>query len=329
MFTVKRVLYYILFVVAHRSNRPTLIPTPALLHVFESLKERSVIGMTLVNGRLYVLRQPTTQQIFVYDAETFEEQRSLLVKVLSQNGITGMTSSSANMCLYVGDVKKSQRAEGGEVRNIHIVCLSEGKRVASSWSCKLTCKPAGLSINSAHNLLVACPSVIREYKHQTENEEHWIELLREILIPHNWSSRQAIQLAVNELVVCTWTGSEDDVIKADINQQEDSDNSIEHFTSYAKLLHSRTGKTLDLNPGDLSIAKNNTDTYILVADTSNNRVVILNHSEETREARELDVASVTDGLKKPRCLHFDESSNRLFVGESKTAGRILVFGNVI
>ena len=97
--------------------------------------------------------------------------------------------------------------------------------------------------------------------------------------------------------------------------------------SYTNQLQSTTQHKFNV-PRRLSVDKNNE--FILVADTWNNRIVILNRSLNCC-ARELNVMLVDGGLHWPNCLHFDTSQNRLFVGEGKLFGqhRVLIFDNVI
>jgi 6-phosphogluconolactonase (cycloisomerase 2 family) len=93
--------------------------------------------------------------------------------------------------------------------------------------------------------------------------------------------------------------------------------------SYRNQLKSTTQHEFN-DPRHLSVDKNNE--FILVADTDNNRIVILDRSLKSC-ARELNVTSVDGGLQRPRCLYFNVSQNRLFVGE--WSGRVLMFDNVI
>jgi DNA-binding beta-propeller fold protein YncE len=83
--------------------------------------------------------------------------------------------------------------------------------------------------------------------------------------------------------------------------------------SYTNQLKSTTQHKFSSLPRHLSVDKNNE--FILVADTHNNRIVILNRSLKC-DARELNVMmSVDGGLQSPSCLYFNSSQNRLFVGE--------------
>jgi DNA-binding beta-propeller fold protein YncE len=93
--------------------------------------------------------------------------------------------------------------------------------------------------------------------------------------------------------------------------------------SYRNQLKSTTQHEFK-SPWHLSVDKNNE--FILVADTKNNRIVILDRSLKSR-SRELNATSVDGGLQRPRCLYFNLSLNRLFVGDWR--GRVLMFDNVI
>jgi len=80
----------------------------------------------------------------------------------------------------------------------------------------------------------------------------------------------------------------------------------------------RQSNTRLLNgPCSLAVTAND---CILVADCDNNRIIILDSSLSC--ARDLRL-SRDDQLEQPYCIHFDESLNRLFVGEE--SGRVSVF----
>jgi len=63
---------------------------------------------------------------------------------------------------------------------------------------------------------------------------------------------------------------------------------------------------------------------VLVADEDNNRLVMLDAS--LRNARELTLP-IDFGLHVPRCLYFDESRSRLYVGEDHDR-RVLILDNI-
>ena len=71
-------------------------------------------------------------------------------------------------------------------------------------------------------------------------------------------------------------------------------------------------------PRQLAVTKNGS---ILVVDSCNNRIVALNSSLSS--ARDLSLP-IEGGLKGPRCLYFNESYCRLYVGDK----RVLIFDNI-
>lgn len=258
--------------------------------------------MTSTAGHLFVLRYPSQQQIEVYDTETFEQQRALDVKDLSDNTLSsGMTSD--DNCIYVSDWRKD---------TIYKVDMSDNNKVFS-W--RVARSPRGLSINASGNLLIACCSanIILEY---TLNRA--INLVREICLKSEdieLRSRQAIGLQGDRTIVSCWnvTQNVDDVVEVD------NDGII--VFSYTELLKSTNQPNFNV-PRRFSVCKNE---CILVADSNNNRIVELNRS--SKSARELDVESVVGKLQQPYCLCFDASQTRLFVGEE--SGRVFVFDNVV
>jgi 6-phosphogluconolactonase (cycloisomerase 2 family) len=139
------------------------------------------------------------------------------------------------------------------------------------------------------------------------------------------SPLHAIQLMTSDhqFVMCCYnvTSESYDVVEVDTERRQ-------VVVSYTNQLKSTTQHKFSW-PRHLSVDKNNE--FILVADTDNNRIVILNRSLKC-DARELNVMmSVDGGLQRPRCLYFNSSQNRLFVGECNWSGqsRVLVFDNVI
>jgi DNA-binding beta-propeller fold protein YncE len=107
-----------------------------------------------------------------------------------------------------------------------------------------------------------------------------------------------------------------DVVEVDVNGQT--------VVSYKNQLQSTTQQNFSW-PCHLVVDKNNGN--ILVADTWNNRIVVLSRSLN-RCAREYKMMSVDGGLQRPSCLHFSESQGQLFVGERGGRRRVLVFDNI-
>jgi len=71
------------------------------------------------------------------------------------------------------------------------------------------------------------------------------------------------------------------------------------------------------NPTGLAVDKHGN---MLVADSSNNRLLVLDRS--LTSAHEMSLISVDVGLKQPRSLWYDRSRGRLYVGE--WSGRVII-----
>jgi DNA-binding beta-propeller fold protein YncE len=270
---------------------------------------RPVVGVTSINS-LFVLRAPSQQQIQVYDLKSFKQQQTIQLIDLSDHSDNGLTSCVTNNCLFVSDYDKNTVYKVNLSSNNQIIKWNVGRR------------PCGLSINCACNLIVAYyyNNKIQEYNTTSGS------LVREISLVLNdvWlRPLYAIQLLSNDqFVVSCWneTSRSCDVVEVDTKRRQ-------IVVSYTNQLKSTTEHEFSY-PSQLSVDKNE---FILVADTENNRIVILNRSLKC-DARELNVMmSVDGGLQEPSCLYFNESQNRLFVGERNWSGesRVLVFDNVI
>jgi DNA-binding beta-propeller fold protein YncE len=175
-----------------------------------------------------------------------------------------------------------------------------------------------VSINTACNLLVAC-----ERDKKIEEYTRSGSLVQEVCLKSNdgksLSPHHVIQLTSGQFVVSCLDVNNNvyDVVELDDNGQV--------LVSYTNQLQSTTQQKFSC-PRYLAVDKSNV--CILVADSWNNRIVILSRSPNCR-AREFNVMSVDGGLQCPSCLHFNETQNRLFVGEDGGRHRVLVFDNVV
>jgi len=164
--------------------------------------------------------------------------------------------------------------------------------------------PAGLSVNSEHNLIVACcvANKLQEYTtHGSFVREICMQAVR-VTPPYH-----AIQLSTGDYVV-SQCKSQGEVSVVGVDGQL--------VRSYGQPQTSDVGKMV--HPTSLAVTKNDD---ILVADELNNRILLINSSVGSIQELAL---SVDDGIRFPTGLCLDELRGRLYVGEWN-GERVLVF----
>jgi len=117
--------------------------TPTLTHVIPSQGGHNVSAVTSLGDDVFVARYNNGQQVEVYDAVTLTLQRRLRVPGLGE-WPSGLAACPNYNCLYASDFHNI---------SVHRVELS-GSNAVKKWS--VARGPAGLSVNSEHNLIVAC-----------------------------------------------------------------------------------------------------------------------------------------------------------------------------
>jgi len=263
---------------------------PTLTHVIPSQNRDSVSAVTSLDDDLFVLRWKG-QQVEVYDAVTFTLQRQVTVHGLGQRTY-GMTACDRNKCLYLSN-------DGND--SVHRVELS-GSNAVKKWS--VARRPVGLSVNIAHNLVVACYGANKLQEYTTHGS-----LVREICLQAGVTSPwQAIQLSTGDYVVSQYMSS-------GVVSVVGVDGQVVH--SYGQSQTSDVGQMK--YPAGLAVTKNDN---ILVADQCNNRILSINRS--TGCVKELALP-VNGGIQEPLGLCLDESRGRLYVGEFDKQYRVLVF----
>jgi DNA-binding beta-propeller fold protein YncE len=268
--------------IAAESKEPTVIPG-----------DRAIIGVTSLGDRLFVLREPSEEQIEVYNSTTFTSQQTIEVPGLKDGyWFNGLTSSVADNCLFVSDCRQS---------TIYRIDLTNGNTV-TQWP--VVGGPTGLSMNSDNNLIVACPDDSKILEYTTNGK-----LVREIKLSQSNISdpTHSIQVAQDQFLLSHF-GPVEGVSVIDATGQV--------LRSYRNDISTNIQFEW---PIQLAVAKNGS---FLVADRNKNRIVLINSSLSC--AREL---SIDDALEEPRCLHLDESRGRLFVGEIG-GRRVFVLDNV-
>jgi len=252
-----------------------------------------VYAVTSLDDDVFVARYNNSQQVEVYDTGTFTLQRHITVQGLSQ--CTGMTSCARNRCLYLSNSGNN---------SVHRVELSGGNAV-KTWS--VASGPYGLSVNIAHNLVVACYSAKKLQEYTTHGS-----LVREICLQAGVTSPwHAIQLSTGDYVVSQYKSP-------GVVSVVGVDGQVVH--SYGQ---SQTSDVKPMkHPACFAVTKNDS---ILVADSCNNRILSINRS--TGCVQELAL-SVDGGIQRPIGLCLDESRGRLYVGEGGGQQRVLVVDGV-
>jgi len=266
--------------------------TPTLTHVIPSQGGGGVRAVTSLGDDVFVVRY-NCPQVEVYDAETLTLQRHIAVHGLGRS--YGLVACPNNNCLYASDYNS----------NIHRVELS-GSNAVKKWS--VARYPAGLSVNIAHNLVVACYGANKLQEYTTHGSR-----VREICLQSGvicpW---HAIQLSTGDYVVCQNT-------LPGVVSVVGVDGQVIH--SYGPSQTSDVGQME--YPASLAVTKNDD---ILVADKDNNRILSINRS--TGCVQDLAL-SVDDGIRGPFDLCLDESRSRFYVGEVGGQHRVLVFDGVL
>jgi len=269
---------------------------PTLTHVIPSFGRGDVSAVTSLGDEVFVVRW-NSQQVEVYDVETFTLQRHITVPGLG-TWSRGLAACDVNQCIYASDWNNEC---------IHRVELS-GSNAVKEWS--VAGYPTGLSVNKAHNIVVTCCNENKLQEYTTHGS-----LVREICLQAGvtWPWH-AIQLSTGHYVVsqCTSPG---------VVSVVGVDGQVIH--SYGESQTSDVGEMM--GPTSLAVTKNED---ILVADEDNNRILSIIRS--TGCVQELAL-SVDGGIQEPRGLCLDESRGRLYVGEWGRKHRVLVFesGNLL
>ena len=155
---------------------------PKLTHVIRcASRSGGVSAMASLGDDVFVL---SGQQVLVYDAETFTLKRHITVTGLGNNSL-GLAACGRHKCIYVSD--------RGHY-SVHRADLG-GSSAVKSWS--VANDPRGLSVNNAHNLVVACCTANKLQEYTT----HGI-LVREIILQAGVTSPwHAVQLSSGHYVV--------------------------------------------------------------------------------------------------------------------------------
>jgi len=261
---------------------------PAVTRVIPADTGASVTGVTSLGDDVFVVRDDWSQQIAVYNAVTFTLQRRLSVPGLDVS--RGQAACASNKCLYASDVINDC---------VHRVELS-GSNAVTNWS--VGDGPTGLTVSSDKNVMVVIQDERKLQQFTTRGT-----LLQTIQLQPHINPQQVIQLSCGQFVI-SHGGTHHRVCLLD-----DKGAVVQSYGS------TQGSDLTKLNcPMGLAVDKRGN---ILVADTQNNRLLVLDRS--LTSAREMSV-SVDGGLNDPRSVWYDKSRGRLYIGEWKGRRVIII-----
>jgi len=265
---------------------------PTSTHIIPSEGRDGVNALTSHGDKVFVVRR-RGEQVEVYDAGTFTLQR-MHITPPGLGYPCGSAVCAQYRRLYVSDWYNN---------NIHGAELS-GSNAVTKWS--VADSPRGLSVNKAHNVVVACFGANKLQEYTTQGTLVGEMSLQQAGVTSPW---HAVQLSTGDYMVshCTSPGV---VSVVGVNGQI--------VRTYKESQSSDVGQ---INyPRGPSVTQNHN---ILVADDTTNRILSINGSLSS--AQVLAALSVDDGIQEPWGLCLDESRGRLYVGEGGGKSRVLVF----
>ena len=265
-----------------------------------TVKGRPVWGVTSLAGEIYLLRWKERDQVEVYDVITYRLQRCLTVP--DARGFADMTSCEHNRCVYIG---------GYADECVHKLDV---QGAVTRWT--VNDKPWGLSVNAAHNVLVACRLVSKIKEFSSDGD-----LLRVITRDDIIHPSQAIQTRSGQFIVCDGSAILDDPVHR-VCMMSDDGRHIVH--SHGGQRGSDTGQYHV--PRHLAVDNHK---LVFVADLINRRVTLLSPTlEYVRQ-----VVSRDQLMWRPSRLFFDKERRHLYVCDNEwddeyenyIAGRVVIF----
>jgi len=256
-----------------------------------------VYGVTTIADEIFVLRDEDRDQVEVYDATTYHLLRRLTVP--NARGYSDMTSCEHYRCVYIGDP---------DAKCVHRL---DAQGAITRWP--VSDRPIGLSVNSAHNVIVTCSEVRRIAEMSTHGD-----VIRKVALPDAVvNPTHSIQTRSGRFVVCH--GDDDDPVQRVCVVSADGRHVVH---SHGGRPGSGTGQYKV--PRQLAI---DTNEFVFVVDLNNWRVTLL--SPTLRYLHQ--VVSREEFQWGPDRLRLDVQRRRLYVAENEwegnrwTVGRVVVF----
>jgi len=263
----------------------------AVVQVVHTLPEgEGVAGVTSLADEVYVLRRKERDQVEVYDVINYRLQRRLTVPNIG--GFVDMTSCEHYRCVYIAD---------------NVECIHRLNVQGAVTQLAVNDKPAGLSVNAAHNVLVTCRDVrkIKEFSSRGN-------LLCVLTLPDDViNPRHAIQTRKGEFIVCH--GEVGDAVHRVCKISADGGGIIK---SHGGQPGSGNGQ-YDW-PFHLAVDNNE---FVFVVDVGNHRVTLLSPTLDYIR----QVVSPDDLKRLPMRLCLDIHRRRLYVTDDEVRGRVVVF----
>ena len=289
---------------------------PTLIYTNPPAGRGPIAGLTVLDNSIFVARHGGWQ-IEVYDAERFDFLREF---GFFKGGIIGLTSCTINNCLYVivaipirwDGVSSGIFAKRDGV--VHRVHFSNGHTICE-W--QVGGKPQSLSINSTGNVVILLeevqPKMLRWELRVVEYSPTGATVRALCLPPDVAHPRHALQLTSGQFVVSNG------LLPGQQNRVSLINGDGKVVASFGRKRGSAVGQ---LNAPKYLLADKNG--IIFVADSGNNRIVLLNQSLKlSRDLLSPDARDNNLTLSGLQLLCLDESRNRLYVGTND--GKVSIF----
>jgi len=260
-----------------------------LAHTIPSIGN-AVTGIASLGDELFVLRYNYASIQVFKPSVNMDCQRNLDVG-MGALWFRGLAACEFNQCLYASADNTQAIYKVSPVTN----------NVVKQWSANG--RPLGLSVNSVHNLLVACYNTHKVQEFTTDGA-----MVREIDLQPSGIIYpvHVVQLPDGNLGI-THCGSE---------------HGYSVVGSDGKIVKSTKGPAGNAagqmnSPHGFAFTK----TKVFIVNYGNNRLLLLN--SESMSFEQLP-PSFNVGFNRPRCIHFDESAGVMYVGEWD-GGRVFCF----
>jgi len=247
----------------------------------------SVAGIAVLGNEMFVVRYGGINiQVYKHNSDDVTIQRYLNI-TSSTRTFRSLAACEFNQCLYVSEQNNALIHKVSPVTNTTVKQWSVGGQ------------PFGVSVNSAHNVLVACYTTHKVQEFTTDGA-----LVQEInLQPDVTHPAHVVQLRGDEFGI-THHGS------AHRYCVVGSDGKIVKSIGTAGQMSS---------PHGFAVSKDSSKVF--VADLGTNRISLLNSNSLSIEQLP---AAFNVGYSGPSCIHFDARAGVMYVGEWN-GGRIFCF----